>query len=36
MKIAVTYDNGNIFQHLEEPSLSRYMKWKIIRSFPVK
>ena len=28
MKIAVTYDNGEIFQHLEKQSLLKFMKWK--------
>lgn len=28
MKIAVTYDNGEIFSILEKQSLLKFMKWK--------
>lgn len=31
MKIAVTYDNGEIFQHFGKQSLLKFMKWKITK-----
>ena len=31
MKIAVTYDNGEIFQHFGKTEFLKFMKWKTTR-----
>ena len=36
MKIAVTYDNGKIFQHFGKTEFLRFMRWRILRWFPAR